>query len=76
MANPLLRGGANAVSLVEGQMYFITAGVSDPRFAAHVRAPQEGEADPDWRPLDNGRDLQGDLQGDGLSSGEPYWLQR
>ncbi|RZJ40579.1 MAG: hypothetical protein EON86_12100 [Brevundimonas sp.] len=59
-------------SLAEGQLYFITAGVSDPRFTDHVRAPTEDEADPGWRPLDNGRDLQGDVP----ASGAPYWLER
>ena len=72
LGNPLLRGGANTVSLAEAQLYFITAGVSDPRFSAHVRPPAEDEPDPDWRPLDTGMDLQGE---GGLPSTAPYWLK-
>ncbi|MFC7377266.1 CPCC family cysteine-rich protein [Brevundimonas sp. GCM10030266] len=69
LGNPLLRDGANAVSLAEAQIYFITAGVSDPRFSAHVRPPADDLADPAWRPLDGPRDLQG------RSVGAPYWLE-
>lgn len=70
LGNPLLRDGANAVSLAEAQIYFMTSGVSDPRFSAHVRPPDEDlAADPAWRPLDG----PGDMQGSAI--GEPYWLK-
>jgi hypothetical protein len=84
MASPLLRGGANAVSLVEAQLYFISSGFSDPRFTAHVRAPAgTEEADPAWRPWESRRDLQGDatLLGGAdhfnatCEPGAPYWLK-
>lgn len=85
MTSPLLRGGANVVSLAEAQLYFITAGVSDPRFSTHVRAPDEGDvADPDWRPLDNRRDLgigpvahdaADDFELARAGTGAPYWLK-
>lgn len=72
LANPLLRDGANAVSLAEAQLYFLISGVSDPRFSDHVRAPAEDEPDPDWRPLENGRDMHG---GPMMTAAEPYWLR-
>jgi hypothetical protein len=85
MASPLLRGGANAVSLAEAQLYFIGSGFSDPRFTAHVRAPAEEEAaDPAWRPWESRRDLEGALPPGGgadylptasAEPGAPYWLK-
>ncbi|RZJ24786.1 MAG: hydrolase [Brevundimonas sp.] len=72
MASPLLRGGANTVSLAEAQLYFISAGVSDPRFTAHVRPPADDAADPAWRPLDRARDLHGVMT---TASTAPYWLE-
>jgi hypothetical protein len=85
MASPLLRGGANAVSLAEAQLYFIGSGFSDPRFTAHVRPPAENEdADPAWRPWESRRDLEGDrtLRGGAdyfhaaaAEPGAPYWLK-
>ncbi|WP_439470958.1 CPCC family cysteine-rich protein [Brevundimonas sp.] len=85
MASPLLRGGANAVSLAEAQLYFISSGFSDPRFTARVRAPTEAEApDPAWRPWESRRDLAGALppgaasdylHAAGAEPGAPYWLK-
>jgi len=85
MASPLLRGGANAVSLAEAQLYFIGSGFSDPRFTAHVRPPTGDEAaDPAWRPWESRRDLEGDMtlrggsdyvNAAGVEPGAPYWLK-
>ena len=85
LASPLLQGGANRVSLAEAQLYFIGAAVSDPRFAAQVRAPSPDETpDPAWRPWSQRRDMEADvtvrtgLNYFNAASAEPdapYWLR-
>jgi len=50
---PTLRGGPCAVSLAEAQKEFAEYGVSERRFAAHVRKPTDDDRrDPEWRPFD------------------------
>jgi len=50
---PELRGGANHVSLIDGQRNFVLVGASDPRLRAHCRMPRVGESiEPGWRPVD------------------------
>ena len=85
LASPLLRGGANTVSLAEAQLYFISAGVSDPSFTAHVRPPADDEvADPAWRPWNARMDAEGDrtirtglnyFHAACVDPGAPYWLK-
>ncbi|QDH74548.1 CPCC family cysteine-rich protein [Brevundimonas sp. M20] len=85
LASPLLRGGANTVSLAEAQLYFISAGVSDPSFTVHVRPPADDEvADPAWRPWNARMDAEGDrtirtgldyFHAVGLGPDSPYWLK-
>lgn len=86
LASPLLQGGANKVSLAEAQLYFISAGLSDPRFTARVRPPTEAETpDPAWRPWNTRVDVEGDtsvrtgldyFHAACVEPGAPYWLQR
>ena len=46
---PNLSGGANKVSLIEGQQKFISTGACEPRFKENVRPPSgEDTKDPDW----------------------------
>jgi hypothetical protein len=85
LASPLLRGGANKVSLAEAQLYFISAGFSDPRFTTHVRPPADDEvADPAWRPWNARVDAEGDqtirtgldyFHAACVDPGAPYWLK-
>jgi hypothetical protein len=46
-------GGANHVSLIQGQRNFIRFGASEERVLKHVRKPLASEyRDPEWRPID------------------------
>ncbi|QEX14952.1 hypothetical protein FRZ44_02310 [Hypericibacter terrae] len=50
-------GGANHVSLIQGQRNFVRIGASEERILKHVRKPLASEQrDPDWRPIDPARD--------------------
>ena len=50
-------GGANRVSLVEGQHNFASVGACEERMVAHIRPPTEAdERDPTWRPIDQNVD--------------------
>lgn len=50
-------GGANKVSLIDGQRNFATYGESDPRHPPLGRPPGADDTrDPGWRPLDETRD--------------------
>jgi hypothetical protein len=50
---PDLAGGANKVSLTDGQKNFATIGVHDATHLVHVRKPSESDRkDPEWRPVD------------------------
>jgi hypothetical protein len=52
-----LGGGANRVSLLEGQHAYATIGACEARFVPHVRQPTgEDRREADWRPLDPERD--------------------
>ncbi len=50
-------GGANAVSLLDGQRTYATIGACEARLIAHVRQPTAvDQRDTGWRPLDPARD--------------------
>jgi hypothetical protein len=50
-------GGANKVSLVDGQRNFASFGACEESAAAHVRRPSEADQrDATWRPIDLKRD--------------------
>ncbi len=50
-------GGANRVSLLEGQRAYAAIGASEGRFLTHVRQPTSGDwREAGWRPLDADRD--------------------
>ena len=52
LAFPDLSGGANKVSLIEGQASFILHGVSEERFSRNVRQPKSTDIrDTSWRPV-------------------------
>lgn len=52
-----LGGGANRVSLLEGQRAYAALGACEDRFLSHVRRPTaEDRRDGGWRPLDPRRD--------------------
>ncbi|NVN52927.1 hypothetical protein HLY00_2218 [Mycolicibacterium hippocampi] len=54
---PTMSGGANDVSLIEGQANFREFGSCKLRMTAHVRPPTDVEmVEPGWRPLDPRRD--------------------
>lgn len=48
---PDLAGGANTVSLIEGQRNYREVGACKSRVRRYVRPPT-GPRDPDWRPID------------------------
>ncbi len=53
LAYPNLAGGANRVSLIEGQKNYALHGVCEPAMKQHVRKPSEGEQrDESWEPYD------------------------
>ena len=53
LLDPWYPGGANKVSLVQGQKNFLALGVSEPRFKKHVKpAKASTRRDPRWRPAD------------------------
>ena len=53
----MMGGGANKPSLIEAQECFGETGVSEVRFAKHVRQPLPTDVrDPQWRPIDVDRD--------------------
>ena len=50
-------GGANKVSLVEGQRNFASFGACEREMVTNVRSPSARDRrDPDWRPIDPDRD--------------------
>src|SRR5260370_4890469 len=52
-----LGGGANRVSLIEGQRNFDKLGASEPRLILHVRRPRPVDKhDPEWRPINEQTD--------------------
>ena len=54
---PRLPGSANHVSLEDAQHNFVEFGVAERRHRGEGRRPLDDESrDPDWRPLDPGRD--------------------
>jgi hypothetical protein len=51
-------GGANKVSLVDGQRNFTSIGACEESATAHVRGPSAADSrDTTWRPIDLNRDL-------------------
>jgi hypothetical protein len=53
LAFPNLDGGANRVSLIEGQKNFLMHGVCEPAMKQHVREPAKNEQrDASWEPYD------------------------
>lgn len=51
--NPFFEGGANKVSLYEGQQNFISFGACEIEMKHHVRVPtSEDEFDEKWRPIE------------------------
>jgi hypothetical protein len=54
---PTMAGGANRVSLIEGQANFQEYGASEPERLGNVRPPSNADKrDAAWRPLDPQRD--------------------
>ncbi len=54
---PLMPGAANTVSLERGQQNYRECGAAEKRNSGLTREPFEAERrDPQWRPLDRGRD--------------------
>ena len=52
-----MTGGANHVSLIDGQLNFERYGVCETRFQSKVRAVASSDVrDSDWRPIDEARD--------------------
>jgi hypothetical protein len=52
-----MAGGANHVSLVDGQRNFAAIGACEGRFAGQVRRPSEADLrEATWRPIDPERD--------------------
>jgi hypothetical protein len=50
---PMMAGGANRVSLIEGQRNFAAIGASEARMREHCRPPSTTDArDASWRPVD------------------------
>jgi len=90
LRDPHLTGGANDLSLLEGQQNFQAFGACEARFVGHVRRPTEGDfRDPGWRPVNPVHDnLERALPEGGWASPWPddptvlywwrptYWRQR
>lgn len=69
---PRMAGGANKVSLIEGQSNFAQHGDSDPRHPPLGRPPTAKDVrDPGWRPIDEARDEIEDLV-PGIEYGATY----
>lgn len=50
---PSSSGGANSVSVLEGQHNYRLFGACEARFRTHVRlSTDEDQRDPDWRPIE------------------------
>ncbi|CAG0936072.1 hypothetical protein TFLX_04936 [Thermoflexales bacterium] len=48
-----IQGGANQVSLIEGQKNYMAFGVCEQHVKPHVRSPRSDETkESDWRPID------------------------
>ena len=76
-------GGANAVSLIEAQVFYFQVGACDPRMVSNVRKPSDSDIkDQNWFPLFNQKV---DVPDPEISSVHPgkikkvkdicYWLQ-
>lgn len=54
---PRMGGGANKVSLIEGQRNFDKFGAGELRFLSNVRKPRpEDKRDSEWKPIDANKD--------------------
>lgn len=67
-------GGANHVSLVEGQKNYADFGACEERVKPYVRPPEPGESrDPEWRPIDPATDnIEDPDPVPGADYGSPY----
>jgi Cysteine-rich CPCC len=74
----LRMGGANRVSLIEGQRNFAALGVCEIRLASHVRKPERSdEREFEWRPVSEGTDnIEEPVRGIGYGSTYPEDLTR